>query len=244
MKIKALKKWIQENYKLLIPICLIIVVFISFLVYYRVMIGNNYHVDHEEKVYQYFSNQKYNYTAVVSKNKKNVVVDFKPKDIQVNLDSTPVYYQDGGTVLFPKDMSVVIPTLSCAEYLSPSYSYITYNKGVYSLTTSKYYGKLNHYFLFDGKDLYFFIEPVTLVIGKDEIQLTSYSYIDLTNQNSISYYDKKSDTYHILESDDDDIYIKNDYYKVYVRRDVIDYQGTNVILTSSLKELNSIDKKG
>ncbi len=241
---KKFEKWVQENYKLIIPISLIVVVFISFLVYYKLMISSNYHVDTEERVYQYFYDKKYEYTAVVSKNRKDVVVDYKPKNINVNIDSTPIYYQKGDIVLFPSDMSVVMPTLSCAEYLSPGYSYITYQKGIYNLTTNKYHGKLNHYFLFDGKDLYFFIEPVTLVIGSDQYQLSSYSYITTEHQGSISYYDKANDSYKTINVDDEDIYIKNDYYKVYILRDIIDYQGTNVILTSDLKELNTIEKKG
>ena len=53
-----------------------------------------------------------------------------------------------------------------------------------------------------------------------------------------------NESYKTINVDDDDIYIKNDYYKVYILKDVIDYQGTNVILTSDLKELNTIEKKG
>ena len=121
---KKFEKWVQENYKLIIPISLIVVVFISFLVYYKLMISNNYHIDIEENVYQYFYDKKYEYTAVVSKNRKDVVVDYKPKNIKVNIDSTPIYYQKGNVVLFPSDMSVVMPTLSCAEYLTSGEYYV------------------------------------------------------------------------------------------------------------------------
>lgn len=241
---KKFELFIKKNYKLIIPVCLLVVVFISFLIYYKVMMGNNYHVDTEEVVYQYFNGEKYQYNAVVSKNKKGVVVDFKPKDREINLDSTPIYYNSSSVVLFPKNMSVVMPTISCSEYLAKGYSYIDYNKGIYHLTTDKYYGKLNHYFLFDGKDLYFFIEPVELVIGKETIKLSSYSYITTSYSNVLAYYDKKNDTYKSVSLNDEDVYVQNDYYKIYLLRDTIDYQGQNVILTSDLEQLNTIDKKG
>lgn len=240
---RKFEKWVMDNYKIIIPISLILVVFVSFLVYYKIMISDNYTVSDEVKVYQYFSGKKYEYKANVVKNRKDVVVEFNPIGMDINLDSTPIYYSKSDVVLFPKDMSVIMPTLSCAEYLSSGYSYITYSKGIYTLTTNKYDGKLNHYFLFDGKDLYFFIEPVTLKVGSNVIELSSYSYLSTANRGYISYYDKKNDSYTTLEIDDDDSYISNDYYKVYVSRDTIDYQGTNVILTADLKELNSIDKK-
>ena len=192
-KIENIKQIIKENYKIIIPIALMLVIFIAFLVYYKVMISNNYHIDTEEKVYQYFYDQKYEYTATVSKNKKDVIVDFKPQDITINLDSTPIYYQDKDVVILPSNMSVVMPTLSCAEYLSIGYSYITYENKTYTLTTNRYQNRLNHYFLYDGLDLYFFIEPVTLTVGQEEIKLTPFSYVIAKYGKYITYYDKKTD---------------------------------------------------
>ena len=82
--------------------------------------------------------QKYDYNLKVSKNRKDVIVSIEPQDIKVNYDSTPIYYQNKDIIILPKDMSVVMPTLSCAEYLSKGYSYITYENGIYNLTTDKY----------------------------------------------------------------------------------------------------------
>lgn len=242
MKKKNIKEWIKENYKLMIPIALMIVIFIAFLIYYNVSVNNNYHVDKEDKFYQYFYDKKYEYTAIISKNRKDVVVDFQPQSLKINLDSTPIYYQKQKTVIFPKDMSVIMPTLNCAEYLSLGYSYISYKDGIYTLTTTKYQNKLNHYFLYDGSDLYFFIEPVTLKVNEEEIKLSSFSYVIAKYNNYISYYDKESDTAKTITTDAD-VKVENEYYKIYVSRDIIDYQGTNVILTSDIKNLNTIDKK-
>lgn len=247
MKEKKLDKiitFIKENYKLIIPITLILVLFIAFLIYYKVSISNNYHIDKEEQVYQYFYDKKYEYSAIVSKNRKDVVIDFKPKEVKVNLDSTPIYYQKEDIVILPKDMSVIMPTLSCAEYLTLGYSYITYQDGIYNLTTNRYNKKLNHYFLYDGSDLYFFIEPVTLTINGEKIALTPFSYVIAKYNNYISYYDKKTDTFKTISTTDNNSKIENEYYTVYISKDTIDYQGTNIILTSDIKNLNTIDKKG
>ncbi|MCI6266369.1 MAG: hypothetical protein MR598_05950 [Erysipelotrichaceae bacterium] len=242
-KVDNIKKFLKENYKLIIPITLMIVLFIAFLIYYKVSISNNYHIDTEEKVYQYFYDKKYEYTATISKNKKGVIIDFKPQEIKVNLDSTPIYYQKKNIVILPKDMSVVMPTLSCAEYLTTGYSYITYQDGIYNLTTNRYHKKLNHYFLYDGSDLYFFIEPVTLTINEEQIQLTPFSYVIAKYNKYISYYDRKTDTFKTITTTENNAKIENEYYTVYISKDTIDYQGTNIILTSDIKNLNTIDKK-
>lgn len=239
-----IKEFVKNNYKLIIPIILMVVLFIAVFIFYHIYVNSDYKVDSEEKLYSYFSSKKYEYNAVVSKNRKDVIVDFKPKDIAINIDSTPIYYQEKDIVILPKDMSVVMPTLSCAEYLAKGYSYITYTDGIYKLTTDKYDKQLNHYFLYDGLDLYFFIESVTLTVGNEKIELAPFSYVIARYNKYISYYDKKSDTFRTIETTDDTVLVENDYYEIYVMRDTLDYQGTDVILTTGIEHLNTIDKKG
>ncbi len=244
MKDNDVIKFIKDNYKLVIPIAFLLVVFIAAITYYQISISNNITKETDEKVYQYFYTKKYEYTATISKNRKDVIVDYQPKDININLDSTPIYYQKENIVIFPKDMSVIMPTLNCQEYLSTGYSYITHNKGVYNLTTNKYNKKLNHYFFYDSKDLYFFIEPTTLKVGKEEIKLSSLSYVIAKYGSSITYYDKKTDTSKTIETNNNDDYIENEYYKIYINRDTIDYQGSTVPITQDISKLNTIDMKG
>ena len=182
-----IKKIIRDNYKLIIPITLMVVLFAAFLIYYKVMLSNNYTKDEIKKVFQYFYGQKYEYDLIISKNRKDVIVNIKPQDIEVNYDSTPIYYQEKDITIFPENMSIVMPTISCAEYLSSKYSYITYENGLYNLTTNNYNNKLNHYFLYDGNDLYFFIEPVTLIVNGEKIKLSPLSYVIAKYNKSITY---------------------------------------------------------
>lgn len=242
-KINNIKQIIKENYKLIIPITLLLVLFIAFLIYYKVMVSNNYTKDETIKVFQYFYEEKYDYNLIISKNRKDVVVSIKPQDIKINYDSTPIYYQNKDIVILPKDMSVIMPTLSCAEYLSKGYSYITYENGIYNLTTDKYNKKLNHYFFYDGKDLYFFIEPVTLTVNNEKIELSPFSYVIAKYNKSITYYDKKTDTFKTLEVIDDKSLVENEYYSINISKDNLNYQGTNIILTSAIENLITIDKK-
>lgn len=237
------KEFLKQNYKLMIPIALIVVLFVSFLIYYQVSVNNNYHIDTEDKFYQYFYDKKYEYSAVVSKNKKDVIVDFKPQVVKINLDSTPIYYQKKDIVILPREMSIIMPTLGCAEYLAKGYSYITYKDGIYNLTTTRYHGKLNHYFLYDGNDLYFFIENTTLTVNGEEIKLSPFSYVIAKYNNYVSYYDKGTDTYKTIKTDNNAI-VKSEYYTIDISKDSIDYYGDDILLTVNIENLNTIDKKG
>ena len=236
-------KYIKENYKLMIPVILMVVLFLAFIIYYKVSISNNYTEVNKGNFYQYFYDKKYEYEGVVTTNKRGEVVDFKSISLEVNFDSTPIYYQNKEKVIFPKDMSVVMPTLSCAEYLSSGYSIITLKDGVYNLITNKYNNKLNHYFLYDGKDLYFFIENVKLKYNNEEVTLSAFSYVIVKSGKYVAYYDKKNDVYKTIELSNNEVIVSNDYYTVNLASDMIDYQGTNVVLTSGIENLNTIDMK-
>ena len=244
MKNNKIITYIKENYKLIIPLSLILVVFIAALVYYKVRIYDNYKKDTNDKFYQWFYNKKYEYTGTVSTNRKNEIVDFNTKEYDIEFDSTPIYYQNKNIVIFTRNMSVVMPTLNCSEYLSQKYSYLTTTKNnIHTLTTKKYNSKLGHYFLYDGKDLYFFLDEVKLKIDKQEIKLSPLSYIIAENNKYISYYDKKTDTFKTIETKSNQATAENDYYKIYISIDNIDYYGTDVILTSKISELNPINMK-
>ena len=242
-KIDNIKIFFKENYKLIIPITLMIVLFVSFLIYYKVMISDNYREEEIKEVYQYFYDTKYEYDLTISKNRKKEIVDIKSNNIDINFDSTPIYYKDKDIVILPQNMSIVMPTLSCAEYLSKQYSYITYENNIYTLTTNKYNNKLNHYFLYDGNDLYFFIEPVTLTINNEKIELSPFSYVIAIYNNYISYYDKKTDTFKTITITSDNPTVENNYYSINITTDNLNYQGTNVILTSDIEKLITIDEK-
>ena len=137
-----------------------------------------------------------------------------------------------------------MPTLNCAEYYANKYSYITNEKDNNILTTEKYNNRLGHYFLFDGYDLYFFIDEVKLNIDKNtSITLSPLSYVKAKSGSYLSYYDKKTDIYKTINSTNNSMIVENNYYKVNVITDSIEYYGTDVILTGKVNELNPIKMK-
>ena len=119
-------KMIKENYKIIIPFALMLVLFISFFVYYKVMIADNYTKDETIEVFQYFYEKKYDYNLKVSKNRRDVIVDIAPQDIKVEYDSTPIYSKNSDAFKFNKSSSLFLslPPISfklCSIYFHLSY---------------------------------------------------------------------------------------------------------------------------
>lgn len=239
-----IKKFFAEYGKLIIPITLIFVLFIAFLIYYKFSVYDGIVREEKGSFYQYFFSEKYEYNGVVSFNKMDVIVDFTTSDYDIKFDSTPIYYKDKNMVIFPSDVSVVMPTLGCSEYRALKYSYITKSKDNYILTTKKYSDKLGRYFLYDGNDMYFFLDKVTLTVGERNIELSPLSYVIARYDDYIYYYDKDSDVFESINISGDEGYVKNDYYKIFVSLDKLDYFGNNVILSSDISSLSTIDMKG
>ena len=107
--------FIKKRYNILIPVFLIIVLSVALILYNREYKNNRYAKTEDSEVYQYFSGVKMEYTASISRNKKDVILEYTPKDYVVNLDSIPIYIKDKDRVIFPKEMSIVLP-LNNREY--------------------------------------------------------------------------------------------------------------------------------
>ena len=241
MNFEKFKKFVVNNYKILIPIVLLLVVFLGFIIYFIVSRTFPFSEVEVSSYYQYFGDEKVVYDAEVTKDRKGVITEINPVGKYIQYDSTPIYDSSSDVVIFPSDMSVVAPILNCSEYLAKSYSYIKYENKRYSLITENYNQYLGHYFFYDGEDLYFFIEDFTLVVGDERVELGPFSYV-IAKDDEIVYYNREKDELKSIEKSTLDVYVENDYYKIYIGADYIDYSGQRVILTSDLSYLSTIDE--
>lgn len=234
-----MKDFIKEKYNLLIPAFLIIVILIALILYGREYKNNRYAVTDSVNVYQYFSGIKFDYVADISRNRKDVVIDFEPKDTVINLDSIPVYITDTDKVIFPKEMMAFFP-IDNIGYKVNSLGEVYKRFDLYYLNQKDVNKSLDHVFYYDGRDLYFFIDEVTVVIGDKEINLSPMSYLNCSYQNLLEYYDKENDTYESISLTNERVYVKNKYMNVDVTLDKVIYNDGFNLLTSDFGLLNKI----
>ena len=86
-----LKKFFHEKYKILIPIMVVFVLLITLYFLYREYKYDNYRDKRETEVYQYFGGIRTDYTAIITYNLKESIVDINPKDKKIEYDGTPIY---------------------------------------------------------------------------------------------------------------------------------------------------------
>lgn len=226
-----MKQFIKEKYNILIPIFLGVVILIALFLYGREYKNNRYAYEKEQEVYQYFSTNKIEYKAKISRNRKNVVLDIKSDDFNVNLDSTPIYIKDSDKVIFPKEMSAFFP-IEDRQYLLNALVELYKENDLYYINQKNINKSFDYMFLYDGKDLYFFIDSVKVTVGDREINLSPMSYVDCSYLNFISIYDKETDTYEVIELDNTmtTVLVENKYMTIDVASDKVIYKDDFTLL--------------
>lgn len=234
-----MKNFIKEKYNILIPIFLLTVILIALLLYTKEYKNNRYAKTSDVEVYQYFSGIKIEYTAEISRNKKDVILKYEPKDEVVNLSSIPIYIKEKDNVIFPKEMAVMLPVKD-KEYLVSSLAEVYQKNNLYYLNQRNINTIIDHAFYYDGIDLYFFPEATTLEIDNQKIELSPMSYLNCSYQNLLEYYDKETDTYEKIDLTDETVLVSNDYYKIDVTLDKVIYQNSFRILDNDFSILPKI----
>lgn len=234
-------EFIKKKYNILIPVFLIIVILIAVILYVREYRNNRYAEYKEVNVYQYFSGNKMEYVAKIGRNRKGVVLNFEAKDFAASLDSTPVYInkKDTTEVIFPKEMAMFFPIKNKIYQVDALSNLYIKNDLVY-LRLKRLDKTFDHMFLYDGRDLYFFIDNTTLVIGTKEIPLSPMSYVSCSYTNMLEYYDKENDKYEIIPLTDERVYVKNDYMNIDVTLDKVIYKDSFYLLGGNLSNYQKI----
>lgn len=235
-----MKEFIKNRYNILIPVFLLIVLLIAIFLYASEYKNNRYAYVDEVEVYQYFSGVKMEYTARIGRNKKNVILDYENKDYVVSLDSTPVYIKDKDNVIFTKEMSIVYP-LEDKQYQVNALAEVYKQFDLYYLNIRNLNKTFDHLFFYDGNNLYFFIDNVTLTVGNQSIQLSPMSYVSALYLNFVEYYDYATDTYGMLDiSNNSEVIVKNDYMTLNVATDKMIYNDGFTLLTNDFSYLSKI----
>ena len=234
-----MKDFIKNKYNVLIPIFLLLVLLTAVLLYSKEYKNNRYAVVNEVDVYQYFSGVKMEYVAKIGRNRKNVILEYENKDFAVSLDSTPVYIKDKNNVIFSKEMSVVFP-LKTREYQVNALAEVYRENDLFYLNVRNLNKSFEHLFFFDGNNLYFFVDAVTLIVGKKKIELSPMSYVNASYMNFVEYYDYESDTYKTINITNEEVIVKNDYMTVNVVGDEVIYKDNFTLLTKDFSYLTKI----
>ena len=138
-------------------------------------------------VYNYFGETKIEYNGSVRLQYKEGAVTLKADGRQEHLDSTPLYDGEGRCIL-PRDYiwydltNHEMHRINHFAVLTLDGDVVTIQDGSKTVTDAKG-------FLYDGKDIYLFLENVALQAGDDKKSVPALSYAVSNYGNSLQCYD-------------------------------------------------------
>ena len=232
----------HEKYKILIPVMVVLVLLITTFFLYKEYKFANQKNKKEEEVYQYISSLRVDYTGILTYNLKKVIVDFKPKTAKIEDNVFPIYYKDEEKVLFPVTMSIVFPLRDGMQY--KLYKYATYYKqdGVHFIKNNEDVGTYSDFFLFNGKDTFFFPDETILKINEKEYKkLGAMSYVRVAGRETLIYYDTATESSEVIELDGKKVTVSSDYINLNVS-DKYFYSFSNKLLLLLPNNLNPVFK--
>lgn len=243
----------EKNDKLIkIGIVIITIVFI-FIVYkiFNIVVENNEKIDLSgSDYYQYFYGIREEYSGemevVKTDNQKQLILE---NDKVIHLDSTPIYYKDTlGKVILPSKMEVVYPDKGAIYRIEEFTNIIQDSKVMYAKRLKKEKIKgINNAFIYDGNDLYFFLEETTITVGKNKYKLSPLSYAIVNYRQNIEFYDYEKDEYTILSEEEatsaNDVKAtnKNKDYVINMSVDSFSTGSTDQLLIKNVDYLTELD---
>lgn len=235
-------KFMREKYKLLIPIMAVIVLVITMFFLYKEYKYDNTRNKVDVKVYQYFNSVRVDYTATITYNLKDVIVDVKPKNKIVDFNRIPIYYNDKSLVLFPSEMNIAFPLRGGSQYKLYKYASYYNTDGVHFINNNTELGTYEDFFLYNGKDLFFFpVETMLKINGKDYKKLGPMSYVSVIGGYTLVYYDADTDEAEAIELDGDVVTVQGNHIDININEKYF-YSYNNKMLLMTPNNLNPVFK--
>lgn len=237
MKTKIIK-FFKKNYLWFVILLVLIIVAIFFS--FRKNIDEVVIKEHD--LYQYLNGIKVEYTGEIIIDKEDKITQLNTKDIEVELDSNPIYFADEAKSLFPKNMAVIFPTQG-AQYKINYYSTIYNEVGDIYIKDRSYKDVISNAILYDGANIYYLIETSTISFGQNSIKLDALSSITVDPQNQyVGIYNYDEDKYTEYFDVVDEVIIATDKYKVNASLDLMYYNGKSRLLIKMVDKLKNLDK--
>ena len=193
--------------------------------------------------YQWYSGQKVEYKGQLTFTRKEGLTELRATDRKVTLDSTPVYYADeNNKVIFPEDMAIVYPNNNGMMYRINHFADITEENGdIYletNLATKTNKTKLEKAFLYDGQDLYFFLDRTTITVNGTNYEVSPLSYAIVRYKQSVEIYNYEKDEYQVIDTTEtQDAKVVTDTYTINMSVDSLQTAEKEQLLIKGLSYL-------
>ena len=193
-----------------------------------------------QDIYINFSEEKFDFKGDIILDREDNVTNVKINGKKTKLYSEPVYFKNKKELILPTNYSITFPMNGKQNKIN----YYTSLKKIdndYYLINNNLKFNMNKDFLFDGSDLYIFVNDSNVTFGDRNIQITPMSYVNyLFNSKMLYIYNYGEDKIYSFNNVDEDVLVISDYYKVNVSSDIIYVNKKEKLLMKNFNYLNKL----
>ena len=233
--LERIKSMMNNEPKLFVLILILILFMIIFIIYRIADKYMNYEKKETISVYTHVISEQIPFDADITVNRRKEILSIKVPE-NINLNNNILYSKD--KIIFPEKEILVLTTDVNKIYKVSKYAYISDS----NLVTTKFKKDLGEYFIYNGNNVYFFINGGTLKTDLDSIDLNDYTEIKV-QKGYIEYYEYKENKIGRIKYKGS-IEYKNHYCKVDLLNNTLSNE--KLMLPSStefLENITSISKK-
>lgn len=158
------------------------------------------------------------------------------------ISSLPIYYEGQDMAAMPQNMAYYAPRSGTFGKLS-YFTDIQVGKGGVTAARNGKETTLEQGFLYDGEDLYFFLEPMTLSFNGYQISLSAMSYVEARYNSFATVFDYESGEFWIEEPKGEMTAAASaeDYTVSLIGDSVTTHDGTRLLLFTRPELLESVN---
>ena len=216
-------------FSLLLLIIVIVIIYI---------INLNRKLIETKDLYQWVGNNKIEYLGVLQISNKGQISELKTENEKSEIDFTPIYYKNESKMLTPFDMAIVEPLKDGKTSKLNRFSVINKKQdGIYT-EKEKRELEIENSFIFNGKDLYVFLEETVVTVDGQEYIMSPMSYANVSYRAMVELYDKESDKGNIIITKSTGIIAKTGNYEINMSIDSLNVGAKEQLLLKSLNNLS------
>lgn len=192
-----------------------------------------------QEIYFYIGEKKYEFSSQIVISSDNEIITVKTENYNFDFGSEPIYFKNKNEVLFPNRMSVVFTKNSYIQNKINKLSKIVLDGSLYIQNKNLNY-PVNDAFLYDGNDLFFFLNETEIKIGSYSEKLSPFSYAVYNYNKELFMYDYKDDRMIYFPNIEENVLATNKDYVINLGTDSIIHKDGSKLLMKNLDFLNKL----
>lgn len=236
--IKKIKKYIKNNASLVCLSCgAFLLLTVALLFVFRAKEELVQYSIKNENIYTFAANLRLDFYSTITLDHENNVTKLVSGAEELELYNEPIYYVGRKEAVFPNKMTVVFPLENRIQKKINRYTVVD-GQGIQPVVSNvnlKY--ALNDSFIYDGSNIYFFLEPAKVTWGNNSVDVPFFSFVfcDYRGDLIIYNYDTEEIIYHEMVNDVVMAEFKN--YKINMSHDSIIVNDKSSLLQKNIESL-------